>query len=71
MIRDLVHALSRAHRAETVRQRALCRGRRAGRAARAESRWLAKRPFSDKHGYDGIGFGGASGWRGNDGRDDH
>lgn len=60
------HRWTRTHRGETSRERALCDGRRAVRAARRQSAYLALRPFSDKYGYDRLGGGDWSNDRHND-----
>jgi hypothetical protein len=68
-MRWLLHLLSRTHRAEMPRERALCKARRALGGVRAESIWLGERPFSDKNGYDQVGYGRTSRevWTQNDG----
>jgi hypothetical protein len=52
----LPHRWTRTHRAETPRERVLCDARRAVRGVRRSSIWLGERPFSDKNGYDQVGY---------------
>jgi hypothetical protein len=53
LVRRLAHLLSRAHRRESSKARAMCAYRGQVPYIRGESEWLGQRPFSDRYGYDG------------------